>query len=168
MRRLSNEQKGQGLLEFALIFLILMMIIMGIIGFGLIFNAQLTMNLAVNAAAREAAVQPYTDGTVSIPDPYDQPIYQAFIDSLMLLTKDNIQEIIIYEPQEDGSIGTKKNILNKNGNLVGGGNYLNEDRMRDSWIGVQVRYIQPVIVPIVSAITGEDVEIVKATIIRIE
>jgi hypothetical protein len=167
MKRFKTDQSGQGLLEFALIFLILMMIIMGIIGFGLIFNAHLTLNLAVNAAARTAAVQPYKDGTIPLDDPYDEPIYNEIVDTLMLLTADNIESIIIFEPEADGSIGSTYNALDGNGNYTHT-SYFNDDRDRDNIIGIQITYNQPVIVPLINAITGEEVEIVKMAVSRIE
>lgn len=165
MRRLNNDQKGQGLLEFSLIFLILMMIVMGVIGFGLIFNAQLTINLAASAAARQAAVLDYEGEPAN--EHLNEPIYDAIIDSLILLNSENIIDITIYKPQEDGSIGVEKDILNKDGNPIYK-NYPNELRKRDQRIGVQVRYTQAVIVPFVSLITGEEVEIARAANIRIE
>jgi hypothetical protein len=167
MKYLKKDQSGQGLLEFSLIFLILMMIIMGIIGFGLIFNAHLTLNLAVNAAARTAAVQPYKDGTVPIDNPYDAPIYNEIVDTLILLSTDNIESIIIYEPEEDGSIGDLYNELDGNGNYLHTA-YMNSDRDRGNLIGIQITYYQPVIVPLVNVITGEEVEIVKMAVSRIE
>jgi hypothetical protein len=165
MKRFKRDQSGQGLLEFALIFLILMMIIMGIIGFGLIFNAHLTLNLAVNAAARSAAVLDYASQNPD--ESYDEPIYTEIIDTLILLSADNIETIIIFEPEDDGSIGSTYNALDGDFNYLHQ-NYFNHDRVQDNMIGVQVTYHQPVIVPFVSIITGEEVEIVKMAVSRIE
>jgi hypothetical protein len=165
MKGAKNRQEGQNLLEFSLIFFILIIIVLGIIGFGLIFNAHLNLNMAVNSAARSGSVIDY-----SLFDPnesYDQPIYDELVGNLVLLSAENVVDITIYRPEADGSIGSMKNVLDGDGNLVSE-NYTNASRVMDTEIGVQVRYTQPVIVPIVSLITGQQMQIIKRASFRLE
>ena len=51
----SNE-KGQAMVEFAIVLPILLMLVLGIIQFGITFNHYLTLTDAVRAGARQAAV----------------------------------------------------------------------------------------------------------------
>lgn len=55
MKVLKNE-KGQSLVEFAIIVPVIVMMIMGIIEFGLMFNSYLTINNSSREGARYAAV----------------------------------------------------------------------------------------------------------------
>jgi Flp pilus assembly protein TadG len=59
-RRLSRvpvgSQKGQAIVEFALVLPILMAILLGIIQFGIVFNNYITLTDATRAGARKAAV----------------------------------------------------------------------------------------------------------------
>ena len=161
----AHRQEGQSLVEFSLICLILFMILLGIIGFSLIFSAHLSLNLAVNTAGRAAAVQ---DWSFAPETGYDQIIYDELVGSLIILTPQNIQSIIIYRPNADGSISNIRNTLNAAGNLVGTAAYPRDMRTQDTFIGVQVTYSQPVIVPFVSQITGPEMLITKSATFRIE
>ena len=51
----ANE-KGQSLVEFALLLPILLLLLLGIIQFGIIFNGQITVTSAAREGARLAAV----------------------------------------------------------------------------------------------------------------
>jgi uncharacterized protein (UPF0333 family) len=160
-----HQQGGQNLVEFALLSLILVTIILGIIGFSLIFSAHLSLNLAVNTAGRAAAVEDW-----SLADPaanYDLVIYNELVGSLIILAPQSIQSITIYRPNADGTISGMKNILNAAGNRTYE-NYPPSSRSRDTYIGIQVTYLQPVIVPIISEITGPEMLITKSATFRIE
>ena len=54
--RLKRNEKGQGLVEFGLVVLPLLIIILGIIEFGWLFNAQITVTSAAREGARVGAV----------------------------------------------------------------------------------------------------------------
>lgn len=54
--RITKEEKGQSLVEFALLLPVLMLIILGIIEFGFMFNAKITLNSAAREGARVYAV----------------------------------------------------------------------------------------------------------------
>lgn len=160
----AHRSEGQALLEFALISIVLFMILLGIIGFSLIFGANLSLNLAVNTAGRAAAVY---DWTLAPPTGYDQVIYDELLGSLIILAPQRIQSIVIYRPNPDGTMSSAKNVLNAAGNLVSE-NYPCDMRSRDTFIGIQVTYVQPVVVPFVSAITGPEMLLVKSATFRIE
>lgn len=53
---IAKEEKGQSLVEFALLLPVLMLIILGIIEFGFMFNAKITLNSAAREGARVYAV----------------------------------------------------------------------------------------------------------------
>jgi Flp pilus assembly protein TadG len=55
-RHLIRNQKGQALVEFAIVLPILLLLVFGIIQFGILFNNYLTLTDAVRAGARQAAV----------------------------------------------------------------------------------------------------------------
>jgi len=54
--KLLKNQKGQGLVEFALILPVLILILMAIIEFGFMFNSYLTLSNGVREAGRSAAL----------------------------------------------------------------------------------------------------------------
>lgn len=56
LKRITKEEKGQSLVEFALLLPVLMLIILGIIEFGFMFNAKITLNSAAREGARVYAV----------------------------------------------------------------------------------------------------------------
>ena len=162
---MAHRQEGQSLIEFALISVVLIMIVLGIIGFSLIFSANLSLNLAVNTAGRAAAVEDW-----SLADPatnYDLVIYNELVGSLIILAPQRIQSITIYRPNADGTIGSMKNTLDAAGNRTSE-NYPPSNRSRDTFIGVQVTYVEPVIVPFVSAVTGPELLLTKSATFRIE
>ena len=55
--RLFKSEKGQSLVEFALVLPVLMMILLGIIEFGWLFNAQITLTSAAREGARVYAIE---------------------------------------------------------------------------------------------------------------
>ncbi len=163
----AHQQEGQALIEFALISIVLFMILLGIIGFSLIFSAYLSLNLAVNTAGRAAAVEDWTMYKDTDTD-YDQGIYNELIGSLIILDPQKIESIIIYRPNADGTIGSVKNTLDGAGNWTSTPNYPPSQRSRDTDIGIQVTYLQPVIVPFVAEITGPELSITRLATFRIE
>lgn len=59
--KFKREERGQGLVEFALVLPILLALVLGIIEFGWALNGKITLNSAVREGARAAAVYKYTD-----------------------------------------------------------------------------------------------------------
>ncbi len=56
LRSKIKDQRGQALVELALVIPLLMTLLLGIVEFGRIYTAQLTLNNAVRAGARAASV----------------------------------------------------------------------------------------------------------------
>jgi Flp pilus assembly protein TadG len=54
--RIRREERGQTMVEFALVLPILAVLLFGVIQFGIVFNNYLTLTDAVRAGARKAAV----------------------------------------------------------------------------------------------------------------
>jgi Flp pilus assembly protein TadG len=55
-RQVSKNERGQAMVEFALVLPVLLMLVFGIIQFGILFNRSLTVADAVRAGARQGAV----------------------------------------------------------------------------------------------------------------
>jgi Flp pilus assembly protein TadG len=60
-RSIIRNQRGQAMVEMALILPLLILLIFGMIQFGLIFNYKFTLDNAVREGARFAAVGPFSD-----------------------------------------------------------------------------------------------------------
>lgn len=56
IRRKTGEERGQTMVEFALVLPLLALLLFGIIQFGILFNNYVTLTDAVRAGARKAAV----------------------------------------------------------------------------------------------------------------
>lgn len=161
-----RDEAGQNLLEFALLSVLLLFIVLAIFGFSMIFGAHLSLNLATNTAARYAAVEDW--GLLDCSGNYDLGIYDEIVGSLIFLNPSNIEEIKIYQMDPlDGSMTEFYNTLNGAGGRVYE-NYGCALRTRGTYLGVRVTYTQPVIVPFLSAIMGEETEIIKAATFRIQ
>jgi hypothetical protein len=80
------------------------------------------------------------------------------INAMGWLTKDNIQTITIYQADETGGVvGTRKDVLDKNGSAVGTQGFPNSARQGDIYIGVEVTFRQPVFVPMINLIIGDEI-----------
>ena len=55
-QRLKEDEQGQTMVEFAILFPVLVVMLFGIIQFGIVFNNYLALTDAVRAGAREASV----------------------------------------------------------------------------------------------------------------
>jgi len=56
VKKLIRSERGQTMVEFAIVFPVLAVVLFGIFQFGVLFNNYLTVTDAVRAGAREAAV----------------------------------------------------------------------------------------------------------------
>lgn len=56
LKKLKNDEKGQSIVEFALISIPLLMLLLGIIEFGWLFNGQIAITGAAREGARAAVV----------------------------------------------------------------------------------------------------------------
>jgi len=150
----GRREGGQSLVEFALLFPIIVLLVMGLLMFGIIFGVQITLTEAAAAGARQAAVENYSSR-----DPweyYDQTIYDAVVNALGWLGTDNIQTITIYAANSDGSMSGAKDVLDADGNDISLA-YPNALRGSDTYIGVEVTYRQEVFVPFINLIIGDEI-----------
>jgi Flp pilus assembly protein TadG len=60
-REMTRDERGQTMVEFALVIPILCVVIFGIIQFGALYNDYVTLTDATRVGAREAAVSRYED-----------------------------------------------------------------------------------------------------------
>lgn len=67
-RRLTQRERGQTLVEFAIVLPLLLFLIFGIIQLGIVFNNYVTLTDATRAGARKAAVGR------SVPDPVGEAV----------------------------------------------------------------------------------------------
>ena len=65
-RRTIREQKGQTMVEFALIMPVLFLVLFGIIQFGTLYNDYITLTDAARVGARKAAVSRQTGDPVGL------------------------------------------------------------------------------------------------------
>lgn len=130
MKSLKND-KGQSLVEFAILLPVLLLLLMGILEFGLILNSYLT----INNSAREGARLGIVSGS------------NIEINSLINNISPNLDKtklIINITPLEEGS------------------------RKSGDTIKVEVIYNYQVIIPIISNILNDVVELKAQTSMRIE
>jgi Flp pilus assembly protein TadG len=78
-RHRLREQRGQALVEFAIVLIPLLFIVLGIVEFGFWFQAQSTLRDGVRAAAREASL--CRSWTGSSPSP--TAVYHSIVDSTL-------------------------------------------------------------------------------------
>lgn len=80
LRRQSiRAERGQTMVEFAMVLPILCLLLFGVIQFGLIFNNYVTLTDAVRAGARKAAVSRHL-GAAGATDATRQAVYDAATD----------------------------------------------------------------------------------------
>lgn len=157
-RRLHRPH-GQSMVEFAILLPMIVLMVMGLMMFGIIFGIQITLTEAAAAGARQAVVEEYCK--LSGSGHHNTEIYQAIVKAMGWLGKENIQSITIYEATDDGGIGDYQDVLDKDGNQGSPYNFTNSRRCQlvqtFGYIGVRVRYRQPVFLPMISLITGDEI-----------
>jgi len=152
----GKRTHGQSMVEFAIILPVIVLIAMGIFAFALIFNAQITVANATAAAARAGSVVDYSSYHIASHE--NQAIYDAIVVNMSWLGMDRIHSITVYQPTDTGEVSSRKDELDPaNGNLLSG-NYTNAYRLTNSSLGVQIVYKEPVWLPIINLITGDEIE----------
>ena len=63
-RRINPEQRGQAILEFAVIFPLFLILVMGVVDFGWALKSYITVTNAAREGARYAVICPSTDAAV--------------------------------------------------------------------------------------------------------
>ncbi len=147
------------MVEFAILLPMIVLMVMGLMMFGIIFGIQITLTEAAAAGARQAVVEEYCK--LSGTGHHNTEIYQAVVKALGWLGKENIQAITIYETTADGGIGSYQDVLDKDGNQGSPYNFTNGRRctlvQTFGYIGVRVTYRQPVFLPMINLITGDEI-----------
>jgi Flp pilus assembly protein TadG len=130
MMRLLKNQKGQALVEFAVILPLLLLLIMGIIEFGLMLNSYLTVRNVSREGARAGIV-----GSTN-----------AEIENTIISTSPNLEEskLTINITPAEGS------------------------RKSGDTLTVQLTYKYELIVPIISSLLGNEIDLKAQTSMRIE
>ncbi len=77
---LRKNEKGQAMVEFALVVPIVLLLLLGIIEFGWLFNGQITMTSAAGVGARMAALPDNSEKFLTIDK--DEAIKQAIEDNV--------------------------------------------------------------------------------------
>lgn len=106
--KIKKSEKGQALVEFALILPILLLLVMGIIQFGIIFSAQMSVTNAVREGARTAAVSPNINDAETINNEVLMSINRSIGDNVFLskVTASNIT----VKPDKIGDPGNDYNV----------------------------------------------------------
>jgi Flp pilus assembly protein TadG len=130
MMRLLKNQKGQALVEFAVILPLLLLLIMGIIEFGMMLNSYLTVRNVSREGARAGIV-----GSTN-----------AEIENTIISTSPNLEEskLTINITPAEGS------------------------RKSGDTLTVQLTYKYELIVPIISSLLGNEIDLKAQTSMRIE
>lgn len=95
LRHVSRREDGASMLEFALVFPLLMLILIGLAEFGLGFRDMLTVNSASREAARVASAVGDDPGA-------DCVIIEAAAAALVGVDTDAVQTVWIYEADDNG------------------------------------------------------------------
>jgi Flp pilus assembly protein TadG len=128
--KVLKDQKGQALVEFAVILPLLLLLIMGIIEFGLMLNSYLTVRNVSREGARAGIV-----GSTN-----------AEIENTIISTSPNLEEskLTINITPTEGS------------------------RKSGDTLTVQLTYKYELIVPIISSLLGNEIDLKAQTSMRIE
>jgi len=87
--RARRDQRGQSLVEFALVLTPLFLLLLGIIQFGLIFNSYVTLTNATREAARTGSIYVYDRGLTKAQNDLarNEAIRSSLLSSMNLLSK---------------------------------------------------------------------------------
>ena len=118
-RRHDRTERGQGLVEFAMLVPVFMLLLLGLLEFGFVFDHTMTVSYATREGARSGAA--FAQGNASIPCAnIDQNIIDAVKRVLTapgsLVDRLNVATITIYKAQPDGTpVGGKSNVWTNDG-----------------------------------------------------
>jgi len=126
-----KDQRGQALVEMALVIPILLLLMIGFMQFGLIFAGSVSVTNAARAGARFAAVSAL-----------DSAVAPACPSNLLDIVNAN-------------SFGVDKNQLTVHYKYQTGSSWSDPGtRTRNQWVWVQVIYPVPIVTPFLSTFTG--------------
>jgi len=194
----EHKEQGQALVEFALMITFMTFLLMGLLAFGIIFTNQISLFSTAKLAARKANLNDlkyeYCEDTSGH---LNDSIYDTVVNNLGGLDPDKLHDILIFLPDDaTGKIlPNKVDVLYANGSEADGCYDYNDDGGCDCScpsgtgcihdlcantltnnlrcpntvsIGVEVRYDQDVVVPIVNAITGDVIILPARVVMHIE
>jgi len=155
VRRGEPGQRGQSLVEFALVLTPLLLILLGIIQFGFVFNTYVTLTNAAREAAREGTVYVY-DRTLT-KDQNDaarnEEMRTTLLASLNLLSKTAPQITTSGAWTQSGTTFTTGD-LTVSYNLPA--SVTESDPRTGQEITVRARYHQDLIIPLIAALLPRD------------
>jgi Flp pilus assembly protein TadG len=118
-RRHDRTERGQGLVEFAMLVPVFMLLLLGLLEFGFVFDHTMTVSYATREGARSGAA--FAQGNASIPCAnIDQNIIAAVQRVLTapgsLVDRLNVASITIYKAQADGTpVANASNVWTNDG-----------------------------------------------------
>ena len=118
-RRHGRTERGQGLVEFAMLVPVFMLLLLGLLEFGFVFDHTMTVSYATREGARSGSA--FAQGNASIPCAnIDQNIIDAVKRVLTapgsLVDRLNVASITIYKAQPDGTpVSGKSNVWTNDG-----------------------------------------------------
>ena len=140
LSRLKKDQKGQALVEFALILPILILLVMGIIEFGIIYHTQLVLDNASREGARAGVLQQRGEEDSASSD---DKIKEVIFDRAATLDRDKLEQGINISPDfGDRRVGVP--------------------------LKVELTYEVNPFTPVISNIIGDSIELNSSTTMRVE
>ena len=154
-RRDESGQRGQSLVEFALVLTPLLLILLGIIQFGFIFNSYVTLTNAAREAAREGTVYVYDRTlTKSQNDAYrNEQMRTTLLGSLNLLSKTAPQITTSSTWSQSGTTFTTGDLTVT---YTLPATVSESDPRVGQEITVRARYHQDLIIPLIAALLPRD------------
>lgn len=134
-----KDQRGQALVEMALVLPLLLLLVLGIIQFGFIFMSQLAVNNATREGARYAAVHEITQTSL-------ETIVSEYS---FVLDHETVKDGTEYQYYKSDATATA-------------------DRTRGGWIEITVSYPVQIFAPIISGIIGNPKWVSATVTMRVE
>ncbi len=153
--RAPDGERGQSLVEFALVLTPLFLVLLGIIQFGFIFNAYITLTNASREAARDGSIYVYQQAST-------KAVNDASRNASVLTTlKNSMNYLQVTAPQfTNGSTWTQSGDTFTNGDLtityVVPDDVTASDPRTGETITVRARYHLDLMIPLISALLPHD------------
>jgi Flp pilus assembly protein TadG len=151
----ASAQRGQSLVEFAMVMMPLFIILLGIIQFGFIFNSYVTITNASREGARLGTVYVYNSGLSKAQNDLarNNAIKDSVLASMNLLSK-------VAPNFSTGSTWTQSGLTYTNGDLVvtysNPAGVLDTDARVGQQLTVRAQYHQDLIIPLIAQLLPRD------------
>jgi len=151
----APAQRGQSLVEFALVMIPLFVILLGIIQFGFIFNAYVTITNASREGARTGTVYVYEPGLSKAQNDLarNNAIKSSLLGSMNLLTKTAPNFTTSTTWTQSGLVFTNGDLVVTYSNPAG---VLETDARVGQQITVRALYHQDLIIPMIAQLLPKD------------